>query len=139
MAKNAKKKPVFEWVEFTPNEIVEAIKKLANEGVSKSEIGMILRDQYGVPDTKAVTGKTISQILKEQGFEEEIPEDLLNLIRKSVSLKEHMESNAKDFTAKRAYQLTVSKIRRLVAYYKKKGVLPKEWRFTEEKAKLLVK
>lgn len=132
-------KKTFEWVEFSTEEIVEVIKKLANEGVSKSEIGMILRDQYGIPSVRAVTGKTVSDILKEQGFKEELPEDLLNLIRKSVMLKEHMGSNKKDFTAKRGYQLTVSKIRRLVSYYKGKGILPKEWRYTEEKARLLVK
>jgi len=137
-AKKAKNK-AFEWVEFSEAEIAEAVKKLANEGVSKSEIGMILRDQYGIPNVKDVTGKTLTEMLEAQGFKEEIPEDLMNLIRKSVSLKEHMGSNSKDFTAKRGFQLTVSKIRRLVTYYKKKGVLSKEWRYTEEKAALLVK
>ena len=139
MAEKAKKNKAFEWVEFSNEEIAEAIKKLANEGVSKSEIGMILRDQYGVPGVKEVTGKTLSELLEEQGFKEEIPEDLMNLIRKSVTLKEHMGPNKKDFTAKRGYQLTVSKIRRIVTYYKKKGVLPAGWRYTEEKAALLVK
>lgn len=134
-----KKNKGIEWVEFSEKEISEAIKKLANEGVSKSEIGMILRDEYGIPNVKKVTGKTVSEILEEQGFEEDIPEDLLNLIKKSVALKEHLEKNKKDQTAKRGYKLTVSKIRRLVSYYKKKGVLPKDWRFTEEKARLLVK
>jgi len=129
----------FEWVELSEQEIAEAIIKLANEGVSKSEIGLVLRDQYGIPSVKDVTGKTITEILTEQGVKEEIPEDLLNLIKKSVTLKEHMEENTKDFTAKRGYQLTVSKIRRLVNYYRKKSVLPKGWRFTEEKARLLVK
>ncbi|MEM0359847.1 MAG: 30S ribosomal protein S15 [Candidatus Diapherotrites archaeon] len=137
--KSSKKKKDTAWVEMKPEEIIENVKKLANEGYSKSEIGMILRDQYGIPDVRAITGKTISEILKEQGFSEETPEDLLNLIRKSVTLKEHMNENPKDQTAKRGYQITVSKIRRLVAYYKKKGRLPAEWHFTEEKARLLVK
>ncbi len=137
MAKAEKK--AFEWVDFSAEEIVETIKGLANEGVSKSEIGMILRDQHGIPNIKAITGKTIRDIFEEYGFKEELPEDLLNLIKKSVTLKEHMESNRKDFTAKRGFELTVSKIRRLVKYYKKKKRLPKEWRYTEEKARLLVK
>jgi len=136
MASKSKK---FEWIEFSNEEIVEAIKNLANEGVSKSEIGMILRDQYGIPNVKEVTGKTVSEILSEQGIKEEIPEDLLNLIKKSVVIREHMNSNKKDFTAKRGYQLTVSKIRRLVSYYQKKGILSKEWHYSDEKARLLVK
>jgi len=138
-SKMTSKNKKFEWIEFSNEEIVEAIKNLANEGVSKSEIGMILRDQYGIPDVKELTGKTVSEILSEQGIKEEIPEDLLNLIKKSVVIREHMNSNKKDFTAKRGYQLTVSKIRRLVSYYQKKGILSKEWRYSDEKARLLVK
>ncbi|MCD6478731.1 MAG: 30S ribosomal protein S15 [Candidatus Diapherotrites archaeon] len=129
----------FPWVEYKPEELAELIKKLYHEGKTKSEIGMILRDQYGIPSIKALTGKTLSQILEEQGIKEEIPEDLMNLIRKSVKLMEHMEQHRKDFKAKRGYELTVSKIRRLVGYYKEKGILPKEWKFTPENAKLLVK
>ena len=135
----AKAKSEFEWLDFKPEEIVDAIRGLANEGVPKSEIGMILRDQYGVPDIHSITGKTLTEILDELGFKEELPEDLLNLIKKSVKLKEHMDENKKDFTAKRGHQLTVSKIRRLVSYFKKKGKLPAEWRYTEETARLLVK
>ncbi|MCX6801614.1 MAG: 30S ribosomal protein S15 [Candidatus Diapherotrites archaeon] len=137
--KHSRKKKAFDWVEMKPEEIIELIKKLSNEGVPKSEIGMILRDQHGIPEVRAITGKTVSDILKEQGTREEIPEDLMNLIRRSVTIKEHMGPNPKDMTAKRGYQMTVSKIRKLVEYYKKKGLLPGEWNFTEEKAKLLVK
>lgn len=127
------------WVELKPKEVVEAVVSLANAGHSPSEIGSMLRDQYGVPDVKAVAGKSVSQILKENDLLPEIPEDLMNLIRKSVALKEHLEKNKKDFTAKRGHQLTVSKIRRLVKYYKRRGVLSAEWRYSDETAALLVK
>lgn len=127
------------WVELKPKEIVEAIINLANAGHSQSAIGSMLRDQYGVPDVKAAVGKRIEEILKENNIMSEVPEDLMNLIRKSVALKRHMDKNKKDFTAKRGYQLTVSKIRGLVNYYKKKGRLPSEWRYSEETAALLVK
>ncbi|MCD6399651.1 30S ribosomal protein S15, partial [candidate division WOR-3 bacterium] len=78
------------WSEYRPEEIIELIKKFYHEGKTKSEIGMILRDQYGIPNAKLVIGKSISEILTEQGIKEEIPEDLMNLIRKSVTLMEHM-------------------------------------------------
>jgi len=129
----------FPWVEYKPKEIEELVGKLHHEGKTKSEIGAILRDQYGVPSVEAITGKKISQILKEQGIKEQIPEDLMSLIKKSVKLLEHMEQHRHDFKSKRGYELTVSKIRRLVNYYKEKGVLPAEWEFTPENAKLLVK
>ncbi len=127
------------WVSFNAEEITEAIVNLANAGHSPSEIGIILRDQYGVPDVKAATEKTVQQILREQNLLDEIPEDLMNLVRKSVKLKSHMGENNKDYSAKRGHQLTVSKIRRLVKYYKSKKRLPADWRYTEETAELLAK
>ncbi len=128
-----------EWAEYSPEEAAEIARKLANEGHSKSEIGMILRDQYGIPDFRKLTGKRISEALREANLKEEIPEELLNLIKKSVKIKEHLGENPKDYTCKHGYELTVSKIRRLVAYYKKKERLPEGWRFTDETARLLVK
>ena len=133
----ARKAP--DWVELKPKGVEEAVVNLANAGHSQSEIGSMLRDQYGVPDIKTVAGKGVEQILKENKLLPDIPEDLMNLIRKSVTLRKHMEPNRKDFTAKRGLQLTVSKIRRLVKYYKAEKRLPKTWRYSEETAALLVK
>lgn len=128
-----------EWVEYKPEELGEAIINMANAGHTAAEIGMMLRDQYGVPSFKKLSGKTIEDLLAEHNLLPEVPRDLLNLIRKSVNLQKHMAENRKDFTAKRGYQLTVSKIRRLVGYYHKKGKLPSGWRYTPETAALLVK
>ena len=141
--KSRSKKPASKaapkWVELKPKEVVEAVVNLTNAGHSQSEIGSMMRDQYGVPDVKEVAGKTVGKILEENKLLGDIPEDLMNLIRKSVTLKNHLEKNKKDFTAKRGYQLTVSKIRRLVKYYKRKAKLPASWRYSEETAALLVK
>ena len=141
--KSKSKKPASKtapsWVELKPKEIIEAVVNLANAGHSQSEIGGMLRDQYGVPDVKVIVGKGIKAILEENKLLPEIPEDLMNLIRKSVTLKTHMDINKKDFTAKRGHQLTVSKIRRLVKYYKANKSLPAQWRYSEETAALLVK
>lgn len=141
--KSKSKKPASKkapgWVELKPKEIEEAIANLANAGHPAAEIGTMLRDQYGVPDTKAITGKTITKILKDQGLAPKMPEDLMNLIRTSVKQKTHLGKNKKDFDAKRGYQLSVSKIRRLAKYYRKKGKLPEDWRYTEQAAELLAK
>ncbi len=128
-----------EWVELNPEELTELIVSLANTGHTPAEIGTILRDQYGVPKTKYVSKKKITQILEENGVKEDVPGDLLNLIKRSVELTKHLEANKKDFTAKRGLQLTVSKIRRLSKYYTKKGKLPEGWRYTPERAALMVK
>jgi len=128
-----------DWVELKPQEITELIANLANQGRSASEIGSILRDQYGVPSVKSLTGKRVSKILEEQGTRQEMPEDLMSLIKTSVKLQKHLQEHKKDRTAKRGYQLAVSKIRRLTKYYIKAGKLASNWRYTPETAQLLVK
>ncbi len=128
----------YDWVRYKPEEIEALVAKLGKEGQSSSEIGIHLRDTYGIPDVKKLTGKKIAGILKEKGFEREIPEDLMNLIRKAVTIRKHMESNGQDKTAKRGLMKTESLIRRLSAYYIKNGRLPADWRYDARKAAMLV-
>ncbi len=128
-----------QWVDYKPEEIEQLIANLSNQGLTPSQIGLALRDQYGVPNVKNLTKKRLNQILQEKGLASDIPRDLLNLIARSVVLQKHMSANKKDYSAQRGYRITVSKIRRLVEYYVKKGTLPQDWRYTPETAALLVK
>ncbi len=127
------------WVEHKPEEVEEIIVKLVKKGESQSKIGIILRDQYGIPNVKLLTEKRIAQILEKHNIKPDIPEDLMDLIKRAVSLSKHRSSNTQDMVAKRGMQLTESKIRRLVKYYKRVGRLPADWKYTLDKAKLLVK
>lgn len=138
--KHGSKKPIEkrkpEWLVYDKDEIEKLILKLAKEGKSSSEIGIILRDQYGIPDVRSLR----LRITKVMGkFKKEIPEDLYNLIEKAVNLHRHMEENRKDSKSKHGLELLESKIRRLGKYYSRTGKLPKDWKYTIEKAKLLVK
>ncbi len=128
-----------EWLEMSEEEIVELIVKLHREGQSTSQIGIILRDQYGIPSTKTVLGAKITEILKDNGTEFEYPEDLLNLIKRAVNIREHLEENPKDLHSKRGLMIIESKIRRLVKYYTRNNVLPEGWRYDPKTAALLVK
>lgn len=128
-----------EWTEYSNEEIEELILKLRKEGKSTSVIGVILRDQYGVPDVKAVTGLKITAILDKNGQTEEYPEELINLIKKAVNIRDHLEENPKDLHTKRGLRIIESKIRRLVRYYVREGVLPEGWRYDPKTAALLVK
>lgn len=129
----------FEWIEYSNEEIEELILKLKKEGNSTSKIGIILRDQYGIPNVKSVTGKKITKILEDHGQKEEYPEDIMNLIRKAVNIRDHLRENPKDLHTKRGLQIIESQIRRLARYYVKEGVLPEGWRYEPKKAALLVK
>jgi small subunit ribosomal protein S15 len=126
-----------EWSSLNPREMESRIIELAKSGKSTSDIGMILRDQYAVPDVKIATGKKISQILESNNIKPEIPEDLRNLIRTALRIRKHLETNKKDLKNKRNLQLTESKIRRLTKYYTKEKRLPEGWKYTPSQAKLL--
>ena len=128
-----------EWVEQSPEEIEELIVKLYRDGQSTSQIGITLRDQYGIPSTKTVLGEKITDILEKNGIVFDYPEDLLNLIKRAVNIREHLEENPKDIHSKRGLIKIESKIRRLVNYYTKNNVLPEGWRYDPTTAALLVK
>ncbi len=126
------------WVKYSPEEVEKLVVKLAKEGHSPSMIGTVLRDTYGIPSVKEITGKKITKILEENNLAPEIPEDLLNLMKRAVRLKKHLDKHKKDYHSKRGFQLIESKIRALVKYYKKKGKLPKDWVYSIDRAEIIV-
>jgi len=105
-----------EWSSLNPREVESRIIELAKAGKSTSEIGIILRDQYAVPDVTVSTGKKITKILENNNIQSELPEDMLNLIRTALKLRKHLETNKKDLKNKRNLQLTESKVRRVAKY-----------------------
>jgi len=118
------------WCRYTSEEVEALVVKLAREGSPPSRIGVILRDQYGIPLVKPIVGKSITEILRDNKLAPSIPEDLEMLIRKASRLHTHLERNRGDRHNKRALQIVESKIHRLSKYYKRKGVLPKDWKYT---------
>jgi len=111
-----------EWSDVDEDAIVERVVDLAESDHSPSEIGMTLRDEgvdgTPVPDVSLATGRSITDILEEEGAAPDLPEDLRNLIERAVRLHEHMAENPTDHQNKRALQNTESKIRRLADYYR---------------------
>ncbi len=131
-------KTSYSWLTYKPKEVELLIVKMAKEGKSPSQIGLVLRDAYGIPDVRVVMKKKITDVLKEKDLIGELPEDLLALIKKDVALLKHQEANKQDMTAKRGIQLTESKIKRLVDYYKKTGKIAEDWKYDPKKAGMFV-
>lgn len=127
------------WIEHSPKEIEKIMVNLAKKGESPSKIGIILRDQYGIPLVKYVNKKKLTKILEDNGIKSEIPEDMMNLLRGVVKLDRHNTENHKDMSGKRGKQLIEAKIRRLANYYKNAGRIPADWKYNLEKARLMVK
>ena len=127
------------WVRYKPKEVELLIIKLAKSGKAASQIGIILRDSYGIPDVRSVLNKRITKVLKDNELLQELPEDLVALIRREIIIIKHRETHKKDQTSKRGLLLTRSKIHRLVKYYKKSGRLPMDWTYDSSKAGLVVR
>jgi len=140
--KSGSKKPVKQtkpvWLRYGSKETEQLVIKLAKAGKTSSEIGIILRDSYGIPSVSVITNKKIMKILEENNLTQKLPFDLLSLIKKEISIMKHMDANKKDMTAKRGLQLTDSKIRRIVKYYKRIGKLSADWKYDKKNAKLLL-
>jgi len=117
------------WCKYEPEEVDAFIIKLAKEGHNLSSIGTILRDQYAIPLVKPITGKSVSQTLKSADLAPSMPEDLANLMKKAKRMAVHMEKYRKDAHNKRSMVLIEAKIHKLSRYYKKTGVLPKNWKY----------
>jgi len=136
------KKPLVDkspsWVQQSPEEIKELVVKLAGEGMATAKIGLVLRDQYAVPNVHLAVGISIREILAEKNIKFELPEDLQGLMKRAVQLSGHVKANPKDLHNLRGRHLIESKIRRLVKYYKREGVIPENWQYSLDTAALQV-
>jgi small subunit ribosomal protein S15 len=124
--------PAPSWIQYKTEEIEALVAKFGKQGLPSSQIGLILRDSYGVPDIEKITSKKIGEILDEKKLTPRIPEDIQNLVKQAIKLKKHMEIHRKDMTAKRGLQLIQAKINRLAKYYKRNDKLPEDWKLETE-------
>jgi len=107
-------KPV--WLKISEEELKKIIATLA-EKHQPAQIGLILRDQYGIPTTK-VYGKKISAYLKEMGKNDFF--EVKNVEKKVNKLKDHMKTNITDKKAKHKLQKATSRLNALNKYFSKR-------------------
>ncbi|MFX0113686.1 MAG: 30S ribosomal protein S15 [Candidatus Hodarchaeota archaeon] len=128
-----------EWIIYSPAEVEQLVVELGRTGLTAAQVGASLRDSYGVPSVRRITGKSISRIFADNQLTGEFPEDLLALIRKAMNVRRHLEGTRKDIHNKRALHLIESKVRRLVKYYRRTGKLPADFRYDPSKASLYLR
>jgi len=124
-----------EW-KIDDEKVLDVIIKMAKEGQTPSQIGQTLRDEYNVPDVKAIFNKSLLKILKENKVEPEVPEDLDKLVNRAAILHNHLKRNKADRKNNRSLELLEAKIHRVSKYYKRKGVIPKSWKYSAVVAQL---
>ncbi len=101
------------WVKMTESELKKVIAELAKKYPS-SQIGMMLRDQYGIP-TVRIYGKKLNDYLKELGID--VKEDLVNAEKKVDNLKDHMSNNITDKNSKHKLQKAQARLNIIKRYY----------------------
>ncbi|MGB1697101.1 MAG: 30S ribosomal protein S15 [Thermoplasmatota archaeon] len=127
-----------EWVPMLGREVEAKIVEMAKDGVQPAQIGLILRDTYGVPNVHELTGKKLGAIIADAGAAPGVPQELTNLINRAINLLEHLKSNRKDLHNTRGLELIEARIRKLAKYYKSRGQLEASWKYTRGGARLLV-
>ncbi|KZP09712.1 40S ribosomal protein S13 [Athelia psychrophila] len=108
--------PAPTWLKTTSDDVVEHIIKLARKGLTPSSIGATLRDLHGIPQVRFVTENKILRVLKSNGLAPPISEDLWFLVKKAVTVRQHLEVNHKDKDSKFRLILIESRIHRLARY-----------------------
>ena len=107
-------------------------------GFKPSQIGVILRDNFAIPQSSLITGSKILRILKKRGVAPEIPEDLYSLMKKAVNIRKHIGKSGRDRDSKYRLILVESKIHRLVRYYKFTKQVPSNWKYDYQRALAIV-
>lgn len=87
------------WVKLKPSDLEKIVLDLAKEGKTFSQIGIILRDQHGIPKSKLL-GKKISKIIR--GSKINVEEDRNRVKTKITGLNNHLTKNKHDKKAKRS-------------------------------------
>ena len=104
------------WLKMKEEELKKIIKELAKK-YQPAQIGLILRDQYGIPTTR-LYGKKLAQYLKELNLPAN--KELENIKKKLERIKEHLKTNITDKKAKHKLQKAQSKVSKARKYFNKK-------------------
>ncbi|MEM0106751.1 MAG: 30S ribosomal protein S15 [Candidatus Micrarchaeaceae archaeon] len=124
---------------ISKDEIIKMIVEYAKQGIEPAMIGEKLKKEHNVKFIKQATGKRLLDILTEQGIAFDVPPTLLDLIKKAVRMRKHLEKQKHDIYNKTRLNRIESKIWRLTKYYIREGSLPTGWRYDPKTAELLVK
>ncbi len=91
-------------------EVEKIIIDLAKQGNSSERIGLILRDQHGIPKVRTL-GIKIGSIMEKNGFNKN--NDKKNIIAKIENLRKHFATNKHDYTAQRKTVMYASRVKKM--------------------------
>jgi len=105
------------WLKFTKQEVEAIILKLANKGLTSEKIGLVLRDQYGIPKVSLYNIKIKEVLDKKDLFQEPTSQNLDKKLKKIIV---HYKKHKQDKNAERSLIITKAKLKKRNDYHKKK-------------------
>ncbi len=106
MAKESKS----EWVKLKQDDVEKIVLDLAKKGIPPEKIGLILRDQHGIPKARLL-GKKIGQILRENNIA--VNSEQKNVENQIERLKIHFAKHKHDYIAQRTIVKRASSVKKM--------------------------
>ena len=100
-----------DWVKIKPAELEKIVIDLHKQENTPAKIGLILRDNHGIPKAK-ILGRKITRILKEAEIDFISEKALMK--KKIEKIEKHISIHKHDYTAKRSLGKKLWAIHRLV-------------------------
>lgn len=127
-----------EGATVSETEVRKLLDEYSKQGMHQAAMGRELKGK-GVLYFKQMFGKRLGTVLKEEKLQKVYPQDLLDLMKRAITIRKHLVKNHKDQHNKQSLIRTESKIWRLSKYYKREGTLPKDWKYEPDKVALIIK
>lgn len=99
-----------DWSKIKPAEVEQLIVDLGKKGTPPEKIGLILRDQHGIPKTK-LFGLRIGKVLAKHKIEANSLHK--NTKEKIENLKKHFAKHKHDYTAQRKGVMYASRLKKI--------------------------
>lgn len=99
-----------ENIKMNIKEVEKIIVDLAKQGNSSERIGLILRDQHGIPKARTL-GIKVGSIMEKNGFAKN--NDKKNIVAKIENLGKHFKKNKHDYTAQRKAVMYASRVKKM--------------------------
>ena len=123
------------WFKLKPEDLQKQVGKLA-EKYDALVVVVTLKDGFGVPQVRLVTGIKFLRILKKEGFAPSIPEVLYFFVKRAKSIQKHLGKNRNDKISKFRLILVESCIHRCARYCRRVKFLPASWKYMSATASI---
>jgi ribosomal protein S15P/S13E len=107
------------WLKYTQEEVKAIIIKLANKGLTAEKIGLVLRDQYGIPKISLLNLKMKKVLEEKEKYQEP---NIINLKNQVNKIIEHTKRHNHDQVARRALIINKSQLKKREDYQKESEI-----------------